>query len=270
MSTNKTFWRVWLEGRQEKKTTDGKQKDETNVDTLEEGLKELSWIDSRKAAVRRIRKKAQSLGEEIGNTISHGVMAAFMICILPIAAIRAYNTAEAGHEVLDAFAMSVFVIGVFLMFMASTIYHAMQYGSKQKEIMNKLDHIMIYYAIAGTYTPIALTVIGGAWGIGLCIAQWALVIAGTLFKALAFSKTRRSYIFTVAIYLLMGWMIVLCFPIFYRAATPATFWLILSGGLCYTSGIVSFAMHFKFSHMVWHVLVAFGAICHVLAIVFFS
>ncbi len=270
MSTNKSFWKRWLEGRQDKE--DGNASEDASApvgDALEEGLKELSWFESGKAAFSRFRRKTQSLGEEIANSITHGVMAVFMLGILPYAAVRAYNLAPAGKETLDSFGVSVFVIAVFLMFLSSTIYHSMAPATKHKEVMHRIDHIMIFVAIAGTYTPICLSVIGGAWGLGLCIAQWTLVIAGALFKALAFSKSIRSYIFTIAIYLLMGWMVVLCIPILWKTAGVVTFWLIVAGGVFYTAGIVSFAMRFKFSHMVWHFLVDFGAICHLLAIVFF-
>jgi len=316
MSTNKAFWRAWLEGNPEKteqtqdaretssKITDktaGKRQDraahklsgpsadkltdtpvqkltdapvnkitDIPMDSLEEGLKELSWINSGRAAVRRLKKKTgETLGEEIGNTITHGVMALFMLCMLPFSAIRAYTHAAPGKETLDSFGVSVFIISVFFMFLASTIYHSMAHGTPHKSVMNRIDHIMIYVAIAGTYTPICLSIIGGSLGLGLCIAQWCFVIAGALFKSLMFSKTARSYIITVSIYLLMGWMVMLCMPALINGTTAPAFWLIVAGGICYTSGVVSFSMKFPFAHMVWHFLVDFGALCHFLAIVFF-
>lgn len=272
MSNNKAFWRAWLEGNSEKnvQTQGSRDTGAKGTDPLEEGLKELSWMDSRRAAIRRYRRKrGESVGEEIGNSITHGVMALFMLGMLPYAAIRAYTHAPAGHEVLDAFGVSVFVISVFFMFLASTVYHSMGHGTTHKSVMNRIDHIMIYVAIAGTYTPICLSVIGGTLGLCLCIAQWCFVIAGALFKSLMFSKTARSYIITVSIYLLMGWMVMLCMPSLIHGTTSPAFWLIVAGGICYTSGVVSFSMKFPFAHMVWHFLVDFGAICHFLAIVFF-
>lgn len=272
MSNNKAFWRAWLEGNSEKNT--GTQVTPENTagypDPLEEGLKELSWIDSSRAKVKRLRKKTEETrGEEIGNSITHGAMALFLLCMLPYAAIHAYLRAAPGKSVLDAFGVSVFIISVFMMFLTSTIYHSTVHGTTHKSVMNRLDHIMIYVAIAGTYTPICLTVIGGSLGIGLCIAQWLFVIAGALFKSLAFSKTARSYIITISIYLLMGWMVMLCMPALISGTTAPAFWLIVAGGICYTSGVVSFSMKFPFAHMVWHFLVDFGALCHFVAIVFF-
>lgn len=220
-------------------------------------------------AVRCIKKKEQSPGEEIGNSVTHGVMALFMLCMLPYSAIRAYTKAPGGREFIDSFGVSVFIISVFLMFLASTVYHFSGHGTRHKSVMNRIDHIMIYVAIAGTYTPICLSVIGGALGLGLCIAQWSFVIAGALFKSLAFSKSARSYIITIAIYLLMGWMVMLCMPVLISSATAPAFWLIVAGGICYSAGVVSFSMKFPFAHMVWHFFVDFGALCHFFAIVFF-
>jgi len=270
MSTNKSFWKRWLEGKPEKETEDGQTDTSSGVgDSLEEGLKDLSWFESGKAAVSRFRRKTQSLGEEIANSITHGAMAVFMLGILPYAAVRAYNRAPEGKAALDSFGVSIFVISVFLMFLTSTIYHSMAPSTKHKEVLHQLDHIMIYVAIAGTYTPICISVIGGALGLGLCIAQWVVVIVGAIIKALAFSTSMRSYIFSVTIYLLMGCMVFFWIPILWKTASPVTFWLIVAGGACYISGIVAFAMKFKFSHMIWHFLVDSGAICHLLAIVFF-
>lgn len=271
MSNNKAFWRVWLEGRKSGVSSDKSGESASgkaeNQDSLDLGLEALAVPEKGNRVL--FRKRPQTFGEEIGNSITHGVMAIFTLGMLPYAAIRSYINAPAGMKVIDPLGVSIFVICIFLMFISSTIYHAMSKASPQKEVMHRIDHIMIYFAIAGTYTPICLSVIGGKWGIGLCVAQWVLVIGGTLFKALAFSKSAISYIVSVSIYLLMGWMVVLCFPVLWGAANVVTFWLIVAGGICYTGGVVCFALKFKFHHMVWHFLVDFGALCHFIAIVYF-
>ena len=264
MSTNKAFWRRWLGGS--KSHPEAASANAASADPLEEGLADLKWSEEEKRKV----KQEESFGEEIGNATTHGVMAVFMLCILPYAAVHSYLTARSGNAILDSVTTSVFCIGTFLMFLMSTIDHTMKHGTKQKEVFNRLDHIMIFFAIAGTYTPVCLSIIGGKWGIGLCIAQWIVVIAGTLKKALAFSKSAVSYVFSALLYLLMGWMIVLCFPILYEQANPVTFWLILAGGICYTTSVILFFMRFKFAHMIFHLLVDFGAICHVIALCFFA
>lgn len=263
MSTNKAFWRNWLESEKNHK----ENSESTAADSLEEGLKELDWAEGERA---KKAKNEETFGEEIGNSTTHGVMALFMLGIIPYAAVHAYLNSTTGHPILDTVAISIFCICTFLMFLMSTIDHTMKHGTIQKDIFNRLDHIMIFYAIAGAYTPICLSTIGGKWGLGLCIAQWCVVIGGTLVKAIAFSKTAFSYVFSSLLYLLMGWMIVLCFPILYAQASHVTFWLLVAGGLCYTTSVILFFMRFKFAHMTFHILVDFGAICHVIALCFFS
>jgi len=268
MALDKSFWLRILDGRSDKNGAK-KNGEGTEKDPIDEGLEGLQLSGSPNKKSRKLGKRVQSFGEEIGNTITHGVMALFMIGILPYAAVRTYNRAPEGMKILDTVGVSIFVICIFFMFLASTVYHAMRQGTIQKQVMHRLDHIMIYFAIAGTYTPIALSLIGGPLGIGLCVAQWAFVLAGTLIKSLAFSRSSKAWIMTVLIYLLMGWMIVLCMPALLSGASAPAFWLILSGGICYTAGVISFVMRFPFAHMVWHFFVDFGAICHFIAIVFF-
>ena len=101
------------------------------------------------------KKKAvyvPTAGEEIANVLSHGVMALAMLAALPFAAVWAYTHDPEG--VRAAFSVSVFVISVFLMFLVSTLYHAMRPASRHKEVFHVLDHIFIYVAIAGSYTPL--------------------------------------------------------------------------------------------------------------------
>ena len=264
MARDRSFWLRMLGGRTDKNSPD-KQND--NQDLMEEGLRGLSGTGAPQKR-HLLGKRVQSLGEEIGNSVTHGAMALFMIGMLPYAAIRAYTRAPEGMAVIDAFGVSLFIICVFFMFLASTVYHTMRPGTTQKQVMHRLDHIMIYFAIAGTYTPIALSVIGGTLGLALCIAQWSFVLAGTLIKSLAFSRSTKAWILTVVIYLLMGWMIILCIPVLFTEATAVAFWLILSGGICYTAGVICFVMRFPYAHMVWHFFVDFGAICHFIALVF--
>ena len=105
------------------------------------------------------KKKAvyvPTVGEEIGNAVSHGVMSLLSLLALPFAAVWAYAHDPGG--VLASVSVSVFVISIFLMFLASTLYHSMNPQSKHKEVFHILDHIFIYVAIAGSYTPIALSI----------------------------------------------------------------------------------------------------------------
>lgn len=204
-----------------------------------------------------------TVGEEVANAVSHGVMVCLTLAALPFAAVHAYLHAGA----LAAFATSVFVISLLLMFLGSTLYHSMHPASRHKEIFHILDHIFIYVAIAGTYTPIALSVIGGWQGIFITILQWVMVLFGIIYKSLA----RRSIpAVSLTIYLVMGWTIVFFMPLFVRHASTPMLVLIAVGGLLYTAGAWVYARKgFRYHHMVWHLLINVAAISHFVAIVFY-
>lgn len=206
-----------------------------------------------------------TLGEEIANTLSHGVMACATLAALPFAAVWAY--AHDTEPVLAAVSVSVFVISIFLMFLASTLYHSMNPQSRHKEVFHILDHIFIYVAIAGSYTPIALSVIGGWQGIVIAVVQWAMVLFGIFYKSLS----RRSIpAVSLTIYLVMGWTIVFFLPLFIRHASTALLWLIALGGVLYTGGAWVYARKgFRYHHLVWHLLINLAVTAHFTGIVFF-
>ena len=206
-----------------------------------------------------------TLGEEIATTLSHGVMACATLAALPFAAVWAY--AHDTEPVLAAVSVSVFVISIFLMFLASTLYHSMNPQSRHKEVFHILDHIFIYVAIAGSYTPIALSVIGGWQGIVIAVVQWAMVLFGIFYKSLS----RRSIpAVSLTIYLVMGWTIVFFLPLFIRHASTALLWLIALGGVLYTGGAWVYARKgFRYHHLVWHLLINLAVAAHFTGIVFF-
>ena len=206
-----------------------------------------------------------TLGEEIANTLSHGVMACATLAALPFAAVWAY--AHDTEPVLAAVSVSVFVISIFLMFLASTLYHSMNPQSRHKEVFHILDHIFTYVAIAGSYTPIALSVIGGWQGIVIAVVQWAMVLFGIFYKSLS----RRSIpAVSLTIYLVMGWTIVFFLPLFIRHASTALLWLIALGGVLYTGGAWVYARKgFRYHHLVWHLLINLAVAAHFTGIVFF-
>lgn len=214
------------------------------------------------------RKKAlyvPTFGEEIANTVSHGVMALVSLAALPFAAVWAYVHDVQG--VMAAVSVSVFVISIFLMFLASTLYHSMNPSSRHKEVFHILDHIFIYVAIAGSYTPIALSVIGGWQGVVIAVVQWAMVLFGILYKSLS----RRSIpAVSLTIYLVMGWTILFFLPLFIRRASVPLLWLIAAGGVLYTVGAWFYARKgFRYHHLVWHLLINLAVACHFVGIVFF-
>jgi len=208
--------------------------------------------------------EGESFGEEIGNTITHGVMAIAVLLLLPYAAIRAYTHGKE-FAVIDAAGVSIFCICLFIMFATSAAYHSTIHKTTHKVVYNKLDHIAIFFAIAGSYTPIALSVVGGTEGVILVSIQWTMVLAGILVKTFLWKKAR---LLSVPIYLLMGWSVVMYFRQFMDHATPLLFWMVIIGGICYSLGCIFYACNFKFSHMIFHFFINAGAACHFIGIVF--
>ncbi len=206
-----------------------------------------------------------TLGEEVANTVSHGVMAILTLLALPFAAVWAF--CHDTEPIIAAVSVSVFVISIFLMFLASTLYHAMSPESRHKEVFHILDHIFIYVAIAGSYTPIALSVIGGWQGVVITVLQWAMVLFGILYKSLS----RRSIpAVSLTIYLVMGWTVVFFFPLFLNQASLPLLVLIAAGGVLYTIGAWFYARKgFRYHHLVWHLMINAAVACHFAGIVFY-
>jgi len=204
-----------------------------------------------------------SVKEEVGNSITHGIMAVLMLLFLPFASIRAYLLQDARL----AFGVSTFIISLFLMFLMSTLYHSMAFETKHKTVFKILDHIFIYVAIAGSYTPVALSIIGGTLGWIIFAIQWTMVIIGVLYKSLS----RKSVpALSLLIYMVMGWLVVLIFPYLYRQSNLLFLVLMALGGVLYTIGAYFYVQKTKpYTHVVWHVFVNLASIAHFIAIVFF-
>ncbi len=113
-----------------------------------------------------------SFGEEVANSVTHAVGALLMLVLLPVTAIHSYQD----YNLTAVIGMSIFVISLFLMFLSSSIYHSMPYASTHKYILRIIDHSMIYIAIAGSYTPVALSLVGGWLGYLIVGLQWGLTI----------------------------------------------------------------------------------------------
>lgn len=204
-----------------------------------------------------------SFGEEVANAVSHGVMAILTLFGLPLFAV--YSYANAGP--LRALGTSIYMISMFFMFLISTIYHSMPYGSAQKYVFRKLDHIAILFAIAGSYTPVCLSIIQGPIGIGILIIEWTMVFAGILLKAIA----KKSYPkLSMTIYMIMGWCAVLFLPTLLAKATPRFLIFIVLGGLMYTIGVFFYAQPKRaYFHFIWHLFINLASLFHFIALIFF-
>ncbi len=152
-----------------------------------------------------------------------------------------------------------FIVGMFLMFLSSTLYHWARPGVV-KRVLQRLDHINIYVMIACSYTPICIGVIGGWLGWTLFGIQWAAVIGGTFYKIVAFGKHPRL---SLALYLIMGWCLLLVFPSVVAQLSWLSILLLLSEGVFYTAGTYFFAHDDRQGyHTVWHIFVILGAMSH--------
>lgn len=217
--------------------------------------------------MKKIKQEKQmiqlSFKEEVGNSITHGIMAIFMLLYLPFGSVYAYIH---GDWIL-AISTGVFYISLFIMFLMSTLYHAMAYNSPHKRVFQILDHIAIYIAIAGSYTPIALYLLDGWLGWTVFAIQWIMVLIGVLYKSIARKSIPKL---SVLIYLTMGWIAVLFIPTLLRESDSNFLLLIGLGGILYTIGAMFYMQkHRPYFHLIWHVFINFAALSHFVAISFF-
>jgi len=156
---------------------------------------------------------------------------------------------------------SIYGTSLFLLYTLSTLYHSLR--GRAKQIFMKLDHVAIYLLIAGTYTPLTLVTLRGAWGWTLFGIVWGLAIVGIVVDVLHRQGSRRIQIL---IYLLMGWLIVVALYPLVQIMPTGGLVLLLLGGLFYTGGIVFYAFdeRIKHAHGIWHLFVLAGSISHYL------
>lgn len=241
------------------------------IDPLEEGLQGLSWIEnSRRIVKQTIKKTRETFGEEVGNAITSGILAIYLLFMMPYAAVHSYVKAPEGKEVLYSTAFSAFFMFTFLASLFTTIYHSMKHGTPQKRVFSKLDHIMVYFAIVGTYAPICFCLLPCKIGLGIFIAEAALAVLGMFLMIFMYPNNKVGTNFATAIYGIMGLVGVFVLKTIYANASKVCFWLIIAGVIIYVFGTFFYSgKKFKFSHMVWHFCVLFAAVCHVLAFVYF-
>jgi len=202
-------------------------------------------------------------GEEIANSISHGLGLILAIAGVPFLMISAMRVGSVGFIV----GASVFGGTMVLLYLASTLYHSLTHEAA-KRVFRLFDHCAIFVLIAGTYTPFALGVLRGAWGWTLLIIVWLLAITGIAVKAIR--GTHHSW-HTIALYVLMGWLAVVATkPILALVPLPGIL-LILAGGIAYTGGLAFFAaQRLRYNHLIWHLFVIAGTICHFFAVLWYA
>lgn len=200
---------------------------------------------------------------EIANSATHGLGVLLSIAALTQMVIAASLRGTARTIV----GVSIFGSTLVLLYTMSTLYHAFR-GATVKKVFKVLDHSAIYLLIAGTYTPFCLTTLRGGWGWSLFGIIWGLAVLGITFKAV-FSAGRLPLLST-AVYLAMGWLIVVAAGPLWRSLPRGGVYWLMGGGLFYTLGVVFYsAKNLKFHHAVWHLFVLGGSLCHVAAVLRF-
>ena len=204
--------------------------------------------------------RAQSMGEEIANAISHGAGVLMGLVAMPLLIVAAARRDDSRQIVAGA----IYATTLVLLYSASTMYHALPSHFPAKRLFRALDHGAIYLLIAGTYTPFALGALRGPWGWSLLAIIWTLAAGGILLKAgLGFRYPRLS----TAVYLLMGWLIVVALLPLYRALGPIGLAWLGAGGLSYTVGVHFYVRdHLRYHHFVWHLFVLAGSAFHLVAV----
>jgi hemolysin III len=204
--------------------------------------------------------RAQTMAEEVANAITHGLGLLASVVALPV-------LLAAPHLRVDRWTtlgVAVFGTTLVLMYLASTLYHAVPHP-RAKHLLRTLDHSAIYLLIAGTYTPFLLGALRGTWGWTLLVVIWLLAALGVAAKwTVGFRFPRLS----TAVYLGMGWLIVVASVPLVRSMSMSGLAWLAAGGLCYTGGVVFHATdhRLRYGHAVWHIFVAAGSTCHFFAV----
>jgi hemolysin III len=205
------------------------------------------------------QKRVQSLGEEIANSVSHGVGFLAAVAVSPILIVSAVRHDGAAGIV----GASVFAFTMMLLYITSTLYHALA-PNKAKRVFRILDHGAIFLLIAGTYTPFTLGVLRSAWGWTLFGLVWSIAVVGIVLKSIGGVRYKRL---STILYLAMGWLVIIAVkPLWLKMPSWGLFWLLL-GGAVYIAGVGFYASRrIRYAHFVWHLFVIAGTGCHCVAV----
>ena len=202
-----------------------------------------------------------SRGEEIANSLTHGLGAVLAVAGLVVLAFCASR-----HGTARTVAGCV-VFGATLVFLyaSSTLYHAVA-NARAKAVLRVLDHSAIFLLIAGTYTPFTLVSLRGPWGWSLFGVVWGLALAGI---TLRLALRRRPTALFVTLYLAMGWCVVVAAKPLLAAVAPGGIALLVAGGLAYSVGVVFYVWRRPYHHAIWHAFVLAGSAFHFAAVLLY-
>ena len=202
----------------------------------------------------------QSRGEELANTISHGIGLVAALIGTPVLLLAARNAGSGGFFV----GTIIFAVTMRVLYLGSTLYHAWP-RTRAKCFLQVFDHCAIFLLIAGTYTPFTLGPLRGVWGWTILGLIWALAIFGIIMKVTRGAS--RYPKLGLSLYLGMGWLpLIVIGPLALAIPPSALFWLV-AGGIAYTTGVLYFVNNrLRYAHLVWHLFVLVGTSCHFLAL----
>lgn len=204
--------------------------------------------------------KSQTNLEEWFNTVSHGITAAVAVGGLVVLIVFGVQS----NKDWSLFSALVYGSSLVLLYTFSALYHGLR-NKKAKHLFNILDHCGIYLLIAGTYTPVILISIGGLTGWVFFGIQWGMALCGILLKIF---YTGKYNLISTLIYAFMGWIIAFKIELVKAVLEPTAYWLLLSGGIAYSVGIVFYLLDYrmKLAHFIWHLFVMAGSILHFIMI----
>lgn len=206
-------------------------------------------------------RRELTVAEEIFNGITHGIGIPLSIAGMVILVVFAVIYGNAWHIV----SFSVFGASLVVLYTSSTLYHSFT-KKKMKDLFARFDHASIFLLIAGTYTPILLTVMRGVLGWTMFGIIWGVAIAGIVIRTIYVEKFRRLM---VAIYLIMGWMFVFAIKPVMTNISSLSLLFLMMGGISYTIGVVFYAWRkLPFGHGIWHLFVLGGSIMHFFAVLY--
>lgn len=207
--------------------------------------------------------KRYTIGEEIFNSVTHGVGVLIAIAFMILLIIKSQ-----GNTPL-IIANIIYGVSLMLMFLSSTLYHAIT-NTKAKQVLRYFDHSAIFICIAGTFTPIIVRVLQGAQRVGFLVAIWLIALIGIILKITIFRKNLQEKYKkqSLIIYVVMGWMSVLLMKKVIQISGMLSFILILSGGVLYSIGVYFYAKKRKYFHSIWHIFIILASVAQFFGIYF--
>ena len=202
----------------------------------------------------------ETRAEEWASSITHAIGVALAITALTFLVVLSTKHGDA----MRITTLSIYGASLIILYIASSIYHAChpERHKKLKRVFKILDHSAIYALIAGTYTPILLVFMRGSWGWTLFGVLWGMTLIGICIKVYFVDECEKL---STAIYLLMGWIGILCARTLFAAIPPGAGLWIAAGGIAYTVGVIFYLWdHLPFNHAIWHLFVLAGSACHFL------